>query len=95
MRRLLIIMLLAAFSGAAILAQDAPLANLPASDLPPARGAVTATSPDEEDVESCVEVEIGGSKALDCINRRLKRQANKVTPMKNLPPVDARSQDIR
>lgn len=90
----LLVMLLALVSGGALLAQDAPPASLPAADLPPAPGALTATPPDEEDIESCVEVEIGGSKAFDCINRRLKRQADKVAPLKNLPPADARSQDI-
>ena len=95
MRRLMITLGLLTWSGATLLAQSAPPANLPPSDLPPPPGALTASTPsDGEDVESCVEVEIGGAKALDCINRKLKREADKVAPVKNLPPVDARSQDI-
>jgi hypothetical protein len=45
-------------------------------------------------LESCVEVEIGGAKALDCINRKLKREADRVTALKNIPPADAKTQDI-
>ncbi|WP_229309046.1 hypothetical protein [Hyphomicrobium album] len=94
MRRLMITFLLIACSGGVLLAQQTPSANVPAGDLPPAPGALTAGTPDTDDVESCVEVEIGGAKALDCINRKLKRDAEKVAPVKNLPPVDATSQDI-
>jgi hypothetical protein len=94
MRRLVIIAILLAFAGGALFAHDEPPASAPAEDLPPPPGTLTAKTPDAEDVESCVEVEIGGSKALDCINRKLKRDAEKVAPMKNLPPVDATSQDI-
>ena len=49
---------------------------------------------DDEAVESCVEVEIDGAKALDCINRRLKGDVDRVNPVPNIPPIDARSQDI-
>jgi hypothetical protein len=49
---------------------------------------------DDDAVESCVEVEIDGAKALDCINRRLKGNVDRVNPVPNIPPIDARSQDI-
>ena len=51
-------------------------------------------TPPGDVLESCVEVEIGGAKALDCINRKLKREADRVTPLKNIPPADAKTQDI-
>lgn len=94
MRRLMMTIALMTCSAGALLAQDTPPAGPPASDLPPPPGALTADTPDGQDVESCVEVEIDGAKALDCINRKLKREADKVAPVKNLPPVDATSQDI-
>jgi hypothetical protein len=47
--------------------------------------------------ETCVEVEIGNEKApsLGCLNRKLKRQVDRVAPSPNGPPLDARSQDTR
>lgn len=44
--------------------------------------------------ESCVEVEIGTAKAYDCLNTRLKQQAERVKPVPNIPPIDAKSPDI-
>jgi hypothetical protein len=45
----------------------------------------------------CVEVEIGGVAAppLDCLNKKLKNQVDRVQPPANNPPLDAKSQDIR
>lgn len=74
----------------ALLASSAPALS---QQKPP--GSITAE--DETgtvDAESCVEVDIGGAKALDCINRKLKKETDRVKPIPNLPPVDARSQDI-
>ena len=45
--------------------------------------------------ERCVEVEIGGDRALGCLNQRLKREVDRVNPSLNLPPLDARSSDVR
>ncbi|MDQ8728075.1 hypothetical protein [Bradyrhizobium sp. LHD-71] len=45
--------------------------------------------------ETCVEVEIGSSRAFNCLNQKLRRQVDRVNPSMNIPPVDARSQDIR
>lgn len=45
--------------------------------------------------QSCVEVEIGGSKAFNCLNEKLKQQVDRVNPSLNTPPIDARSPDIR
>lgn len=78
---ILFVMLLSASEQA--LSQQKPPGSITAED---ATGTV--------DAESCVEVDIGGSKALDCINRKLKKETDRVRPLPNLPPVDARSQDI-
>jgi hypothetical protein len=45
--------------------------------------------------ERCVEVEIGSSRALECLNQQLKRQVDRVNPSLNLPPLDAKSQDLK
>jgi hypothetical protein len=45
--------------------------------------------------ERCVDVEIGGDRALGCLNQRLKREVDRVNPSLNLPPLDARSADVR
>ncbi len=45
--------------------------------------------------QSCVEVEIGGSRAFNCLNDKLKQQVDRVNPSLNTPPIDARSPDIR
>jgi hypothetical protein len=45
--------------------------------------------------ERCVEVEIGSSRAMDCLNQKLKREVDRVNPVMNLPPIDARSPDIK
>jgi hypothetical protein len=44
---------------------------------------------------SCVEVEIGGDKAFGCLNQRLKQQVDRVNPVLNAPPIDAKSQDLK
>jgi hypothetical protein len=55
----------------------------------PARGRASG-SPDR-----CVEVEIGSSRAMDCLNQKLKKEVDRVNPGLNLPPIDARSQDLK
>jgi hypothetical protein len=45
--------------------------------------------------ETCVEVEIGGSKSYDCINDRFKRQVDQINPVENMPPFAANSQDVK
>ena len=46
-------------------------------------------------LERCVDVEIGGDRALGCLNQKLKREVDRVNPSINLPPLDARSSDLR
>jgi hypothetical protein len=45
--------------------------------------------------DRCVEVEIGSSRAMDCLNQKLKREVDRVSPTMNAPPLDARSRDTR
>lgn len=45
--------------------------------------------------DRCVEVEIGSSRALDCLNQKLKQQVDRVNPSMNIAPIDAKSQDIK
>jgi hypothetical protein len=45
--------------------------------------------------ERCVEVEIGHERSLGCLNEQLKRQVDRINPVPNIPPIDAKSQDIR
>ncbi len=53
-------------------------------------GGGAAAAPDR-----CVEVEIGSSRSMDCLNQKLKRQVDRVNPSVNLPPIDAKSQDLK
>ena len=68
-------------------------ANHPAADHPAANHP-GANHPAE--VDSCVEVEIGSSRAADCLNRKLKEEVDRVNPPSlNLPPVSAGSSDLK
>ncbi len=46
-------------------------------------------------LERCVEVEIGNDSAFGCLNQKLRREVDRVNPSFNLPPLDARSPDVR
>ena len=45
--------------------------------------------------ERCLDVQIGNEGAFGCLNQKLRREVDKVNPSLNLPPVDARSPDVR
>jgi hypothetical protein len=45
--------------------------------------------------ERCLDVQIGNEGAFGCLNQKLRREVDKVNPSLNLPPVDARSSDVR
>lgn len=83
--RLVAVLLLALLASAQpVLSQQNPPGSITAEG---ATGSV-------DSAESCVEVDIAGSKALDCINRKLKKETERVNPLPNIPPADARSQDL-
>ena len=46
-------------------------------------------------LERCVEVQIGSDSAFGCLNQKLRREVDQVNPSINLPPIDARSSDVR
>lgn len=46
-------------------------------------------------IERCVDVQIGNETAFGCLNQKLRREVDKINPSLNLPPVDARSSDVR
>ncbi|QPF95202.1 hypothetical protein IC761_15250 [Bradyrhizobium commune] len=46
-------------------------------------------------MQRCVDVQIGGDTAFGCLNEKLRREVDKVNPTLNLPPIDARSSDVR
>jgi hypothetical protein len=52
-------------------------------------------APSEQRFQRCVDVEIGGDHALNCLNQQLKREVERVNPTLNVPPLDARSSDVR
>ena len=45
--------------------------------------------------ERCVDVSIGGDRSFGCLNEKLKRQVDKVNPVRNIPPIDAKSSDLK
>ncbi|WP_136624119.1 hypothetical protein [Bradyrhizobium centrolobii] len=46
-------------------------------------------------IERCVDVQIGNESAFGCLNQKLRREVDKVNPSFNMPPIDARSPDVR
>jgi hypothetical protein len=45
--------------------------------------------------QRCIEVEIAGDRAFGCLNQQLKREVDRVNPLPNQPPLDAKSRDIQ
>jgi hypothetical protein len=73
---------------------QAPRGNGPASTTP--EGIIVGGAPPPAPrFERCIEVEIGGDHSLGCLNQQLKREAERVNPSLNVPPLDARSPDTR
>lgn len=56
---------------------------------------VIGGQPSGSTVQRCVDVQIGGDSAFGCLNQKLRREVDKVNPTLNLPPIDARSSDVR
>ena len=51
--------------------------------------------PPAQKFERCVDVQIGADSALGCLNQKLRREVERTNPSINLPPLDARSPDVR
>jgi hypothetical protein len=43
--------------------------------------------------EKCAEAKSSGT--MECLNQKLKREVERVNPVENLPPIDARSSDLK
>lgn len=56
---------------------------------------VIGGQPSGSTVQRCVDVQIGGGSAFGCLNEKLRREVDKVNPTLNLPPIDARSSDVK
>jgi hypothetical protein len=52
-------------------------------------------APPAPTVQQCVDVQIGSDHAFGCLNQQLKREVERVNPPANLPPLDARSPDVK
>jgi hypothetical protein len=67
-------------------------ANPPAG---PREGTIIGGGAGGASVQRCVDVQIGGDSAFGCLNEKLRREVDKVNPSLNLPPIEARSSDVR
>jgi hypothetical protein len=45
--------------------------------------------------DKCAEAETGSTRSMDCLNQKLRREVDRVNPVMNLPPIDARSPDTK
>jgi hypothetical protein len=73
-------------------------AQVPGGSNPPSERRETIIGggqPPAPNFERCVDVQIGGDNALGCLNQKLKREVERTNPSINLPPLDARSPDVR
>lgn len=95
---------MAALSGAILLALALPAAPqtpppIAGAEPPPVAPAgsgiiIGGQPPPAPNFERCIEVEIGGDRGLGCLNQKLKREVDRVSPSVANPPLDARSPDV-
>jgi len=104
MRKSIVIALIVAASPLSGRAQQAPAAApLPAPPLaapapPPLVLPEIVIGGDKRDNRpsaGCVEVQTGNTRGFKCLNQQLQRQVERINPSVNLPPVDAKSSDIK
>jgi hypothetical protein len=74
---------------------DAAQAPGPINPPPERQGTIIGRQATTTTLERCVDVQIGNESAFGCLNQKLRREVDKVNPSLNLPPVDARSSDVR
>lgn len=72
-----------------------PLDPPATSPARPREGTIIGGGAGGASVQRCVDVQIGGDSAFGCLNEKLRREVDKVNPSLNLPPIDARSSDVR
>jgi hypothetical protein len=79
-----------------VMAQGLGPGNPPANpSAAPREGTIIGGGTAGASVQRCVDVQIGGDSAFGCLNEKLRREVDKVNPSLNLPPIDARSSDVR
>jgi hypothetical protein len=69
--------------------------NPPPSVLPEIRVIEPPPPPKRSAHERCVDVTIGDDRSFGCLNEKLKKKVDQVNPLQNIPPVDARSSDLK
>jgi hypothetical protein len=62
------------------------------SSAPHAPGASPASGTTHE---RCVDVTNGNDRSFGCLNEKLKQQVDRVNPVQNIPPIDAKSSDLK
>jgi hypothetical protein len=62
---------------------------------PPAAAIIGGGAAPGPTFQRCIEVEVGGDRSLGCLNQQLRREVDRVAPRLDLPPLDARSPDVR
>lgn len=67
-----------------------PEIKIGGSPTPPAGNAASAGG-----VDRCVDVQIGSSRAFDCLNRKLREQADRVNPSMPAAPLNSSSPDLK
>jgi hypothetical protein len=83
--------------GCALFLTASPVVAQAPGAAPPAerRETIIGGQPSAPTFERCVDVQIGGDNAFSCLNQKLRRQVDQVNPSFNLPPLDARSADVK
>jgi len=94
-RELAILACSAAMLAAPAVAQVPDMSFQPATEPRRATTIVGGNQSPALTFERCVDVQIGGDRGLGCLNERLKREVERTNPAFNLPPIDARSSDIK
>jgi hypothetical protein len=88
MRNAIVIML-----GFAALSQPGHAQPSPTLQLPEI--VIGGSNPVPRASETCVDVQVGGARSYKCLNDKLEREVKRVNPPANVPPVDARSSDLK
>ena len=81
--------------GVAPLVAQTPGETKPPAAPPQQSVMIGGTPAQRPTFERCVDVQVGGESAFGCLNEKLKREVERVSPSMNLPPLDARSADVK
>ena len=56
---------------------------------------VAAPAPATAGHQRCVDVTVGNDRSFGCLNEKMKQQVDKVSPVMNVEPIDAKSSDTK